>query len=124
MARRRRRRTGGGGLRGFRCGAVLVTLVEANKDYGRPSRTARIRSTRIDEKAKEKNGNEAARVRRDLQKGKVLIIRQREGSIAQTLDVMDKAKPNLTAMRSSRRWARILLGLVLGSGAQAGSAGK
>lgn len=76
--------------------ARLVTLVEANKDYEAIPHGAHTIHTWIDEKAKEKNGVKP-RAFGAIYKGKVLIIGQKEGSIAQALDVMDKAKPNLTA---------------------------
>ena len=82
--------------------ARLLTLVQANQDYEvRPHGTNKIHSW-IDEKKKSKDGDQ--RTFGAIHKGKVLILGQKEGRVAEALDVLEGKQPTLA---TSQRFAQI-----------------
>ena len=72
----------------------LVTLAKAAKDYASTTYKAHIIHNWIDDKKKARNGVKP-RVYAAIQGGRVVIFAQQEARVAQALDVLDRAVPNL-----------------------------
>ena len=72
----------------------LVTLAKAAKDYQSTSYKQHTIHNWIDDKKKAKNGVQP-RVYAAIQAGRIVVFAQQETRVAQALDVLDRAVPNL-----------------------------
>jgi len=81
----------------------LVTLAKGAKDYQSAPYKQHVIHNWIDEKKKAKEGVKP-RVYAAIHKGRVVIFGQQEPRVAQALDVLDQATPNLA---SSGRFAQL-----------------
>ncbi len=76
--------------------ARLTTMAEGAKEHKSTTHGKHMIHSWLDEKKPEKDGVKP-RTYAAIHGGKVVIFGQKEGRIAQALDVLDKTKPNLTA---------------------------
>jgi hypothetical protein len=74
----------------------LVTLAKAAKDYHGSAYKQHTIHNWIDEKKKEKEGVKP-RVYASIQGGHIVVFAQQEARVAQALDVLDRAAPNLAS---------------------------
>ena len=72
----------------------LVTLAKAAKDYASTTNKQHIIHNWIDDKKKARNGVKP-RVYAAIQGGRIVVFAQQEARVAQALDVLDRASPNL-----------------------------
>ena len=83
----------------------LVTLAKAAKDYQSTTYKQHVIHNWIDDKKKAKDGVKP-RVYAAIQGGRIVVFAQQEARVAQALDVLDRAAPNLAGSGGVRATGR------------------